>query len=168
MSIEYEYTSTRFISGLHKNAVSKPYTLLDCSEFSNWGKLGLLVTVICYFLFPITLLGMYFLYFDTKTISFFVLLLLVLVVNVWLLRKVIDYFLGLYKRNLEAEFKNLPSSRQLLRVIKGVLIFAKENGINQDDISSFIDEKIRNQVNYSKTTVNKVFAKANQIDKINQ
>lgn len=87
---------------------------------------------------------------------------------VWLLRKVIDYFLGLYKRNLEAEFKNFPSSRQLLRVIKGVLIFAKENGINQDDISSFIDEKIRNQVNYSKTTVNKVFAKANKIDKRNQ
>ncbi|HHE3661942.1 TPA: hypothetical protein ACPDSV_000013 [Pasteurella multocida] len=168
MSIEYEYTSTRFINKLHKNVVSKPYTLLDCAEFSNWGKFGLLVTVICYFLFPIILLVIYFSYFDTKTTSFFVLLLPVLVVNVWLLRKVVDYFLGLYKRNLETEFKNLPSSRQLLRVIKGVLIFAKENGINQDDISSFIDEKIRNQVNYSKTTINKVFAKANQIDIKNQ
>ncbi|MEB3502611.1 hypothetical protein ROV62_01420 [Pasteurella multocida] len=168
MSIEYEYTSIRFINKLHQNAVSKPYTLLDCAEFSNWGKLGLLVTIICYFLFPIILLVIYFSYFDTKTTSFFVLLLPVLVVNVWLLRKIVDYFLGLYKRNLEAEFKNLPSSRKLLSVIRGMLIFAKERGIDQDEISLFIDENIRSQVNYCKTSVNKVFAKANKIGIKNQ
>lgn len=168
MSIEYEFTSTRFINGLHRKAVLKPYTLLDCEEFSNWGKVGLLVAVIGYFLFPITFLGMYFFYLDTKTISIFVLSLPVLIGSVWILRKVVDYFLRLYKRNLESEFKNLPSSRKLLMVIKGMLIYAKENGIDQDDISSFIDEKIRNQVNYSKTSVNKVFSRANQIDSKNQ
>lgn len=129
METLYEYTSTRHIQSLYKKAVSKPYTLLDCEEFSNWGKLGLLATILTYFLLPITFLIVYYLYINTLTAWEFIFCTCILVGYVWLLRKIIDYFLKMYKTNLKAAFKNLPSSRNLLLVIKGTLIFLKKTWI---------------------------------------
>lgn len=168
METLYEYTSTRHIQSLYKKAVSKPYTLLDCEEFSNWGKLGLLATILTYFLLPITFLIVYYLYIDTLTAWEFIFCTFILVGYVWLLRKIIDYFLKMYKTNLETAFKNLPSSRNLLLVIKGTLIFLKKHGFTQGQVSSFIDEELRAQVNFSKTTVNVWFGMANKINKKDQ
>lgn len=154
MKTAYEYTSTRYIQTLYKEAASKPYILLDCKEFSNWGKLGLLATVLTYFLLPIMFLITYYLYINTLTTWEFIFYVFILVGYVWLLRKIIDCFLNMYKKNLETEFKNLPSSRSLLLVIKGMLIFLKKHGFTQSQVSSFIDEELRDQVNFCKTTVN--------------
>lgn len=168
METLYEYTSTRHIQSLYKKAVSKPYTLLDCEEFSNWGKLGLLATILTYFLLPIMFLIAYYLYIDTLTPWEFFFYTFVLTGYVWLLRKIIDYFLKMYKTNLETAFKNLPSSRNLLLVIKGTLIFLKKHGFTQCQVSSFIDEELRAQVNLCKTTVNVWFGMANKINKKDQ
>ena len=74
----------------------------------------------------------------------------------------------MYKTNLETAFKNLPSSRNLLLVIKGILIFLQKRGFTQCEISSFIDEELRDQVNFCKTTVNVWFGMANKINRKNQ
>ena len=168
MKTLYEYSSTRYIQYLYKKAASKPYTLLDCEEFSNWGKLGLLATILTYFLLPIMFLITYYLYIDTLTPWEFFFYAFVITGYDWLLRKIIDYFLKMYKANLETAFKNLPSSRNLLLVIKGILIFLKKRGFTQCEISSFIDEELRAQVNFCKTTVNVWFGMANKINKKDQ
>lgn len=168
MKTLYEYSSTRYIQYLYKKAASKPYTLLDCEEFSNWGKLGLLATILTYFLLPIMFLIAYYLYINTLTPWEFFFYAFILTGYVWLLRKIIDYFLNMYKKNLEAAFKNLPSSRNLLLVIKGTLIFLKKRGFTQCEISSFIDEELRDQVNFCKTTINVWFGMANKINRKNQ
>ena len=168
METLYEYTSTRHIQSLYKKAVSKPYTLLDCEEFSNWGKVGLLATVLTYFLLPIMFIIAYYLYIDSLTAWEFFFYAFFLAGYVWLLRKIIDCFLNMYKKNLEVAFKNLPSSRNLLLVIKGMLIFLKKRGFTQGEISSFIDEELRDQVNFCKTTVNVWFGMANKINRKNQ
>ena len=110
----------------------------------------------------------YYLYIDTLTPWEFFFYAFVITGYVWLLRKIIDYFLKMYKANLETAFKNLPSSRNLLLVIKGILIFLKKRGFTQCEISSFIDEELRAQVNFCKTTVNVWFGMANKINKKDQ
>ena len=58
--------------------------------------------------------------------------------------------------------------RNLLLVIKGTLIFLKKHGFTQGQVSSFIDEELRAQVNFCKTTVNVWFGMANKINKKDQ
>ena len=168
MKTLYEYSSTRYIQYLYKKSASKPYTLLDCEEFSNWGKLGLLATVLTYFLLPIMFLIAYYLYINSLTVWEFFSYAFALTGYVWLLRKIIDYFLNIYKKNLETAFKNLPSSQILFLVKKGILIFLKKGGFTKDEISSFIDEELRDRVNFCKTTVNVWFEIANKINKKDQ
>ena len=89
------------------------------------------------------------------------LLIFALIVNVWLLRCAVDYFLKLYRQNLEN-----ASPLKLFRVIKGLLKFAKEKGVSQGELCSYLYEEVASEVKCKKTTIEKWFAIANKINKL--
>lgn len=166
MRVPYEYTSTRLINQLHAKASLKPYSLIDCDDFSNWGKLGLIVTIALYILSPIIILTIRYQHNALITHETVLLLIFALIVNVWVLRCAVDYFLKLYKQNLENAFKNMPSPLKLFRVIKGLLKFAKEKGVSQGELCSYLYEELASEVKCKKTTIEKWFAIANKINKL--
>ncbi|QGM80872.1 hypothetical protein [Otariodibacter oris] len=158
MTTPYSYTSKKQIAELYAKASLKPISLLNCENFSNTGKIGLLLTISFYI--TSSLLCIYWFTLDTS-IKQYLLLSILLLAIVWLLRYMIDVLLKLYQKNLEYEFKNLPSPKKLLKVINGMLAFAEKEGFTRDSMSVFISENLRDEINIGKTTINKWFAMSN-------
>ncbi len=160
MTVPYLNTSTKLITQLHAQASLKPISLLDCDDFSNWGKLGLLLAMLYY-----VISSSFCIYWYASHISIeeHLIIYILLFTIPWSFRYMIDVLLKMYKKNLEYEFKNLPSPKKLLKVINGILKFTEKEGITRDAISIFISENLRDEIQIGKTTINKWFAMSNDV-----